>query len=96
MLVKSPMSLNEDDEKFQNFFYQRYASLAVKLRGNTPNILRETMKWLNDEVFVQPDNKKEEWIDGEQCAFEELFDKALLEAKEADRCQREIARGLLL
>ena len=44
------------------------------------SIVNETMRWLNDEVFVQQDNAEETEFDKEQAAFEASMAKDIQEA----------------
>lgn len=94
MLSESPTSLNEDDDVFRNFFNRRYLTL-LQLQKDTPGISRETMKWLNDEVFVQLNDEKKTEVDEKQRAFEEDLQQLFLEAKNARLRRDAIARRLI-
>jgi CHAD domain-containing protein len=90
LLSESPTSFNEDDDKFRTFFESRYNSFDM-LRKKTPRVFRETMEWLNSEVFIQCNNEGEEGIDEEQCAFEEELHHAIVEASGVIERQRRVA-----
>jgi hypothetical protein len=94
LLSKSPTSFNEDDEQFRNFFKRRYNSF-YKLRKKTPGIFRETMDWLNYEVFIQCDDENREAIDEEQRTFEEDLDQAITKASDALVRQRQAAAKII-
>jgi hypothetical protein len=95
LLSDSPTSLNEDDEVFRTFFDRRYNSLANGFEG-TPAIMRDTKKWLNDEVFVQHDGgERTQEIDEEQRQFEEELARDILEARNGDRHRRRLAARLM-
>lgn len=53
-----------------DFFKNRYVSLDVRLQKRLPLIWKATMKWLNDEVFLQVDDEELAEIDQQQRAFE--------------------------
>ena len=55
------------------------------------SIVNETMRWLNDEVFVQQDNAEETEFDKEQAAFEASMAKDIQEAHNELNCRRLIA-----
>jgi hypothetical protein len=93
-LGKSPTSFNEDDDQFRNFFERRYNSF-IKLHKQTPGILKETMDWLNNEVFTQYDDEGREATDKEQRAFEEKLDQAIVEASNARVRRRQEAASLI-
>jgi hypothetical protein len=94
LLSKSPTSFNEDDDQFRNFFERRYNSF-YKLRKKTPGIFRETMDWLNNEVFIQCDDESRDVIGEEQRTFEEDLDQAIMEASDALVRQRQVAAKLI-
>jgi hypothetical protein len=90
LLSDSPTSLNEDDDRFRLFFDKRYATLA---RGvDTPIVIKETKRWLTEQVFVKRDEEMQE-IDEEQQVFEEELQLAILGEKDADRDRRAFAAG---
>jgi len=91
LLDKSSTTFSEEDDRFRNFFENRYVSLAVQLHEDLPQVLRETMKWLTCEVFEQQDDAEKAEMDEEQCEFEEELGKDIKEASEILRRRREAA-----
>ena len=91
LLTDSPTSFSEEDIRFRTFFESCYTSFN-KIHINTPAIFRETMKWLNTEVFVQSDDKGKA-IDEEQLAFEDELDQEIVKASKAVRHLRRVAAG---
>jgi hypothetical protein len=85
LLGKSSTSFSEDNDRFRDFFENRYISLADGLQKKIPHILRETMEWLTGEVFVQQDDAEREEVDAEQYAFEEELGREIEEASEESR-----------
>lgn len=88
-LLDDSTTFSEDNERFRTFFENRYLSLTVHLRKKLPGVLRETMTWLNNEVFVSQDNEEEAKLDERQCAFEDALEKEINEASEIFRRERE-------
>ena len=88
LLDEVPTTFNEDDDRFRNFFENRYISLAVKLRKELPEILKETMQWLNNEVFDQQANGDKAIHDEEQDAFEEDLDHEIAMASKESKHRR--------
>ena len=50
--------------------------------------MNETMRWLDDEVFVQQDNAEETEFDKEQAVFEASMAKDIREARIKLNCRR--------
>jgi hypothetical protein len=94
LLSNNPTSFNEDNDKFRNFFKNRFASL-VRIRSKTPLGFKEMTEWLNSEVFVQQDDKGTAEIDEEQRAFEDELAQAISEESNAVRRRRELAVSYL-
>ena len=92
MLSDSPTSFSEEDEKFRNFFDKRYETLGGGSNVRTPTAIKETKRWLEDEVFTVLNEGKEEF-DEEEDEFEEELAQAILGEKSAERDQRALAAG---
>ena len=90
MLSPSPKLLNEDVDQFWGFFERRYNSL-IELRKETPRILREIVKWLDNEVFLQVDDGNGADVDKEQEEYEKALYDQISEAKNNDRRWWEVA-----
>lgn len=91
LLTDSPTSFSEEDIRFRTFFEKRYTSFD-KIRTDTPAIFRETMKWLNTEVFVQLDDKGQ-MVDEEQLEFEEALNREIAKAKATALHLKRVAMG---
>ena len=61
--------------------------MKVELRS----IVNETMRWLDDEVFVQQENAEETEFDKEQAVFEASMAKDIWEARNVLNSRRLIA-----
>jgi hypothetical protein len=70
LLSEPRKSFCEGDERFLDFFKNRYVSLEVRLRKRLPHVWNATMEWLNDDVFVHIDDEELAEIDREQRQFE--------------------------
>lgn len=90
LLSDSPTSFSEEDEKFRNFFDKRYETLGGGSSLHTPAAIKETKKWLADEVFLNLDEEQEE-IDEEEEAFEDELARAILGERNAERERRALA-----
>ena len=90
MLSPSPKSLNEDDDQFRGFFERCYNYL-IELRKETPRILRETIEWLDNEVFLQVDDGNGADVDKEQEEYEKALYDQISEAKNNNRRRWETA-----
>lgn len=91
LLDTRSIAFSEDDDRFRNFFENRYISLDVKLQDDLPQVLREMMEWLNREVFEQEQDEEEEALFEEQIAFEEDLDGEINAARDLYRRRREAA-----
>jgi len=80
LLGDTPTTFNEDDDRYQAFFQNRYISLAVYLRKKLPHVSAETMKFLNDGVFLQEDEEERAEVDEKQAAYEQDLVKEIEEA----------------
>ena len=89
LLDTSTTTFSEDADQFRNFFENRYVSLTNgRLSNDLPQILRQTMRWLNNGVFVQEGDAERAEIDEEQDAFEEEFERGIEEASSVFRSRR--------
>ena len=61
------------------------------LQQNIPTVLKDTVRWLTEEVFVQQDDEEKADMDEEQYAFEEDFSESLKMAKDELRRKRKEA-----
>ena len=75
------MTFSEDDDRFRTFFETRYLSLTVHMKVELRSIVNETMRWLDDEVFVQQENAEKTEFDKEQAVFEASMAKDIREAR---------------
>jgi len=88
-LLGDSTTFSEDNEQFRTFFENRYTSLDVQLRVKLPHVLKETMTWLNNEVFVPEDDEEGAAMDERQYAFEDELDREIDEANDIFRCRRQ-------
>ena len=91
LLTNSPTSFSEEDIRFCTFFEKCYTSFD-KIHTDTPAIFRETMKWLNTEVFILLDDKGQ-MVDEEQLEFEEALNREIAKAKATALHLKRVAMG---
>jgi hypothetical protein len=83
-----------DDERFLEFFRNRYVSLDVQLRKKLPLVWNETMEWLRDEVFLQQDDGEVAKMDQGQQAFEDGLFAEIAQVSERHYAEaRRLLRG---
>lgn len=99
LLSESPTQFNEDNDRFRDFFDQRYTKL-MKLKNTKDccGVYSRTMGWLDSEVFSQEDDAEIGRVDAEQRQCDEEFDRDFDEFCEERRRRWaegvEICRGL--